>query len=188
MIKGVMLASMNFEGIFSNLLSQWEQSGMFSYLLPFLLIFAIIFGILTKVKIFKENKAVNAIIALVVALMSLQFSIVSEFFSEIFPRLGIGLAIILVIMILVGLFTDPESNFINYLFLGVSIIIVIVILIQTAGSLGWQSGNWWAENWGSILGILVILGFIVAVIIGGSRKEKKDKNPRTYVPMWTKND
>ncbi len=168
-------------GVIGELLSNWEQMGLFSYLLPFLLMFALIFGILTKVNIFKDNKTVNGIIALAVALMALQFNFVSQFFSEIFPRVGIGLAILLGLIILVGLFMDPESNMINYILLAIGAIIVIVVLVQSAGELGWSTGNWWQEYSSAIVGI-VLLAIVVGAIIGGTKP--KEKEP--YRGIWTK--
>jgi len=166
-------------GAIGDLLSQWEQLGFFSYLLPFLLIFALIFGILTQVKLFKENKAINAIIALVVGLMALQFDFVPRFFSEIFPRVGIGLAIILVILILAGLFIDPDKPGIMYTLLGVGVVIVAIVLIKTAGALGWSTGTWWQESWPTIIGIILFL-VIIAVIVGASSK----KEIKPYHPFW----
>src|SRR3990167_5223415 len=97
MFNGVIfLATYGFNGgTFGNLLSQWEQLGVFSYVLPFLLIFALVFGILMRTKIFEENKGINGIIALSTALMALQFNFVPIFFSDIFPKLGIGISVIL---------------------------------------------------------------------------------------------
>ena len=171
-------------GVIGDFLAKWEQAGFFSYLLPFLLIFALVFGILTRVKIFKDNKVVNGIIALAVALMALQFSFVPEFFSQIFPRLGVGLAIILGVMIIVGLFMDPDSKVVNYFLLGVGVITIGVVLIQSAGAVGWQSGEWWQDNWQLVIGA-VFLFILVAVIIGSaSPKDRKDVVP--YAPMWTR--
>ena len=93
----IFLQSFGFSGgSFGNVLSQWEQLGVFTYVLPFLLIFALIFGILQKVKIFQESKGINAVIAVSTALMALQFNFVPLFFSDIFPQLGIGLSIVLI--------------------------------------------------------------------------------------------
>ena len=53
MINGVFLQSFGFfGGGFGNLLSQLEQLGFFSYVLPFLLIFALVFGIGVGVSMF----------------------------------------------------------------------------------------------------------------------------------------
>ena len=186
MLNGVfVLASAAFPGgALGTLLGKWEEAGFFSYLLPFLLLFALVFGILTKVNVFKDNKVVNGIIALAVALMALQFSFVSEFFSQIFPRVGVGLAIILGILIIVGLFAPKESNAVNYVLLGIGVIIIGVIVIQAAGAVGWQSGQWWGENWPVIVGAIVLL-ILVAVIIG-SASPKGDKGPIPFIGSWAK--
>ncbi|VVB83480.1 Uncharacterised protein [uncultured archaeon] len=165
-------------GAIGDLLNKWEESGFFSYLLPFLLIFALVFGILTKVNIFKDNKVVNGIIALAVSLMSLQFSFVPQFFSQIFPRLGVGLAIILAILILVGLFIDKNNNAINYVLLAIGVIVFGMVLIQSAGAVGWQSGQWWEDNWQTIIGALFLI-ILVVVIIGSSGGNKNSSAP-TY--------
>jgi hypothetical protein len=154
-------------GFIGDLLTKWEAAGFFSYLLPFLLIFALVFGILTKVNVFKDNKVVNGIISLAVALMSLQFSFVPDFFAQVFPRLGVGLAVILGILILVGLFVDTKSNAINYVLLGIGIITFGMVLIQSAGAVGWQSGQWWQDNWQTVIGGIFLV-ILVAVIIGSA--------------------
>lgn len=182
MLRGLVLASFSFEGgAIGDLLSAWQQAGFFSYLLPFLLIFALVFGILNQIQLFKENKAINAIIALVVGLMSLQFPLVPRFFSEIFPRLGIGLAVILVILIFVGMFIDPEKGGIFYVLMGVGAVIVVVVLVQTAGALGWSSGQWWADNWPMIAGAVFILA-IIAIIVGAA--SKGDGTLKSYKALW----
>jgi len=169
MIKGmILLANGAFgSGALGDLLSKWEQAGFFTYLLPFLLIFALVFGILMRIKVFKDNKVVNGIIALSVALMSLQFSFVPTFFSQIFPRLGVGLAIILGVLIITGLFADPDSPMINYVLLGIGVIIIGLIIIQSAGAVGWSSGEWWGENWAMVVGA-IFLFILVAIVIGSA--------------------
>jgi hypothetical protein len=170
-------------GALGDLLSAWEQAGLFSYLLPFLLIFAMVFGILTKMKIFKEAKAVNAIIALAVALMALQFGFVPSFFSEIFPRLGVGLAVILGVLIVVGFFIDPESNLINYILLGIGVVTIAIVIIQSAGALGWASGSWWEDNWQIVVGAIFIF-ILIAVVIGSANPNKKE--PPKYRPFYAR--
>ena len=171
-------------GAFQEIFDSWEKIGFFDLLFPFLLIFALVFGILTRIKLFKDNKAVNVIIALVIALMSLQFEGVPRFFSEIFPRLGIGLIVILVLLILTGLFADPDSPLINYVLLGISVIVAIVVLVQTAGSFGWSSGQWWMNNWPMIAGVIVILIFVIVIVSASSGGEKKQK--KDYKPWWAR--
>ncbi len=185
MLKGMMMASAAFpSGALGDLLNKWQEAGFFSYLLPFLLLFALIFGILTKINIFKDNKVVNGIIALAVSLMALQFSFVPDFFAQIFPRMGVGLAIVLGILIVVGLFAPKDSNAVNYVLLGIGVIIIGVIVIQSAGAVGWQSGQWWGENWSIIVGAIVLLVLIAVVI--GSASPKDNKGPIPFIGPWAK--
>lgn len=163
MIGGVFLAATD---LFEQMFASWEQFGIFTYLLPFLLIFALVFGILTMVDMFKNNKAVNAIIAVVVGLMSLQFKIVPQFFAEIFPRLGIGLIVILVVMIVLGIFL-PKDAWVTYALFGIGVLVLIIVLVKTAGAVGWQSGQWWADNWPGVAGAIFIL-VLVAIVVGAS--------------------
>ena len=169
-------------GFLGDLLTKWEQAGFFSYLLPFLLLFALVFGILTKINIFKDNKMVNGIIALSVSLMALQFNFVPDFFSQIFPRVGVGLAVILVLLIVVGLFADERSNAVNYVLLGVGVIIVGMVIIQSAGALGWASGQWWEDNWQMVIGAIFLL-ILVSIIIG-SGSGSKSKPPIEFIGPW----
>lgn len=161
-------------GGIGNLLQEWERLGVFSYVLPFLILFALIFGILSKIKIFGENaKGVNVAITLAVSLMALQFDLVPRFFAEVFPRVGVGLAIILILLILTGLFFDPSKSFLGIAMLIIGAVIVIVILVNTGSALGWQSGLFWEQHWGTILSIVLILLVIGGVVgrPGGSKGE-----------------
>ncbi len=166
MINGVFLQSFGFfGGGFGNLLSQLEQLGFFSYVLPFLLIFALVFGIMTRVKIFENNKAINAIIALAVGLMALQFNFVPVFFSEIFPRLGIGLSVILGLLILVGLFSDysdPDKRGIATLIIWiVGLITFIIIIVQSFGSSVFTYSSFWFYTQ-QHLGTIITVGALIA--------------------------
>ncbi len=151
-------------GTVGNLLSYWEQVGVFSYVLPFLLIFAVVFGILMRIKVLGDNRSLNAVIALVIGLLALQFELVPIFFSEIFPRVGVALSIILALLVLSGLFLDPNSKYVSYGLLAVGVIIFLAVLVKTSGYLGWYSGYWWYANWPSILLGLVVLGIFFAII------------------------
>ncbi len=169
-------------GEIGRLLSQWEQAGIFSYALPFLLLFALVFGILSRVKIFEDNKAINAIIALVIALMALQFEFVPRFFSELFPRVGVGLSIILVLLVVVGLFLDPQKPGIGIGLMIIGVIIVIVTLVNTAGAVGWQTGDWWRDNWDTIVIIVVFLA-LLGVIIGATGGRNPNMTAFAYNPL-----
>jgi hypothetical protein len=180
MLEGVIFlqsSSLFQGGLLGELLANWEKAGFFSYLLPFLLIFAMVFGILTKTNLFKDNRVVNGIIALAVALMSLQFDFVPIFFAQIFPRMGVALAIILGIMIVVGLFAPKKSPAVNWILLGIGVITIGAVIIQSAGAVGWQSGQWWSDNWQTVVGAIFVLIIFVAIIGAGQSKDKDKKIP-----------
>ena len=166
-------------GAIGNMLFQWEQAGVFSYVLPFLLIFAVVFGILSKINIFggkegKGNMGINVVIALAVGFLALQFNFVSLFFSEIFPRLGIGISIILVVLILLGLFINPKNKGWMGGLAAIALLVVVVVVFSSLDSYSWYTGSgigyWLGHNWTTIVGVLVFLGLLGA-IIGGSGKK-----------------
>jgi hypothetical protein len=161
-----------FGGGIGQILSTWEQAGVFSYLIPFLVIFALVFGILSKMKIFEASKAVNAVIALAVGLMALQFDFVPRFFSEIFPRLGIGIAIVLVIIVLTGMFWPEGGGWVNTAMIIIGAIIVVAVLLNTSTALGWSGGASFWQNYLDyiIIGILAAGAIILIILSGGKKK------------------
>ncbi len=170
MLDRIFLASYSYfeGGAIGDALSQLEQLGFFSYILPFLLIFAMVFGILAQTKIFQENKSVNPIIAFVVALMALQFDLVPRFFAEIFPKVGIGISILLVMIILLGLFA-PNRSWMTYVFFGIGAVIFIVIIVKSTAIAGfWEGGGWVWDEYGTLIIVGIVLLIFIATIIGAS--------------------
>jgi len=168
-------------GTIGNMLFQWEQAGVFAYVLPFLLIFAVVFGILSKTKIF-ENKGLNALIAIAIGILALQFNFVSVFFSEIFPRLGIGLSILLVVLILLGLFINPKNKGWMIAMAIIAVLIAVVVVFSSLDSYTWYTGSgigyWLGYNWATVVGIVVFVGLIVAIVAGsGKKSDYKDESP-----------
>lgn len=160
LIEGMFLQIGGFYGgAFGDLLAQWEQLGVFSYVLPFLLIFALIFGLLQRIDVFKDNKGINAVIALSVSLMALQFGAVPLFFSDIFPKLGVGLSVVLVGMILTGLFTEPKLAWMGLVLGGV----VFFVIMGTSFEFGSMPFWFWVQQ---NLATIIITGVLLAVVFG----------------------
>jgi len=158
-------------GSFGNLLNQWEQIGVFSFMLPFLLIFALIYGILSKMNFFgdESNKSINAIIALSVALMALQFGIVSVFFSDILPRLGVALAVVLVFLILIGLFGNPNNKALTNTLMWGSFIVALVIILQSLEVFDYSASDLFGfipPDWIPLL----VLGIAVVLVVVSAAK------------------
>jgi hypothetical protein len=166
MIKGMItLASYGAfsGGGFGEVLSQFEQLGVFSYVLPFLLIFAIVFGIMEKSKIF-DNKGLNSVIAISIGLLALQFEFVPEFFSIILPRVGIGLSVLLGILILLGL-ALPSEKWVNYALVGIAAVITIAVLVSTGDYFGYGALDFVREH--SIF--VLFIGVIVLIVVAFSK-------------------
>jgi len=175
MVSGVFNSWSGFYGgSLGDVLAHWEEIGVFSYVLPFLLIFALTFAVISRLKLFEKNRGVNVVIALAVGFMSLQFDFVPRFFSEVFPRLGIGLGVLLVFVVLIGMFKDTshDEKFLNGIMVVVGIVVAIVVLVNAAGSLGWETGYWWQENWGTVLGVVVFVLIIGAIVFSGGGDDK----------------
>lgn len=156
-------------GDFGTLLLQWEQMGVFSFILPFLLIFSLIYGVLSKMNLFGDptNKSINAIISLSVALMSLQFGVVSVFFSNILPLLGVALGGVLVFLILIGLFGNPNSTTLSNTmmwgsFAVAGLIVVLSLDIFGPSGRGFYLLNLIPYNWIPWIAIVALVAVIVS--------------------------
>ena len=162
-------------GDLGNLLNQWQQIGVFQYMLPFLIIFALIFGILSKLNLFGEanNKSINAIIALSTALLALQFNVVSVFFSEVFPRLGIVLAAMLVVIVVIGLFAHKKDKVIYNIVLWTSLVAIVVVLLQSFDVFGYSYSHnilgFLPSTWIPYIALIVLA---VAVVAGSVKSDK----------------
>jgi hypothetical protein len=167
-------------------LSQWQQAGVFDYLLPFLLIFAIVLGILSATNILGSNKGIHVIIAFVIGMLALQLSFVPDFFREVFPRLGVALAVILVIMICVGLFIPDIER--RYWFWGlgaIGFVAALVVLSQSFSSFGWYSSMAYDDYVGWIVGTVLIIGVIIAIAASGPDRSPGSHGEISLNPMRT---
>lgn len=162
---------------FGDLLAQWQQYGLFDYILPFLILFAFIFGILIKLNLFgDENRSVSAIIALAVGLISLQFGFVSQFFAELFPRFGVGIAIILVGIIMLGLFVGKNTN---WIWLVMGIVAFGFVILKGLGALGWGQEIDLLGN----AGLLLLVFVIILIAIMAKRPDEKGERTDVSSPL-----
>lgn len=156
----------------TEILNQWANAGVFSYVIPFLLIFAVVFAILQKSGVLNRNKTIDAIVAASIGLLSLQFDFVSTFFADIFPRFGVGLAVFLVLMILIGFFykgdKENKMQWVGWV-VGIGVVIWAVANWNYWGiGTGGFSVFWWLEEYFWPIVILVgLVGVIIAVIKSG---------------------
>ncbi|MDP1696100.1 MAG: hypothetical protein Q8L29_04255 [archaeon] len=168
-----------------SILWQLESIGVFNYLLPFLLIFALTYGILSVSGIAGKQKGIHAIIAIVIGLMAIRLGFTQDFFSIIFPKLGIGLAVLLTLMILIGMFVSTESQKVWGIILSVvGVVIAIIIITQSFDNLGYLGfGGGWENYVGYIIGAVLLIGVIIAVILGGQSSSSSSGKPGiSWVP------
>ena len=164
---------------------QWENLGVFDYLLPFLLIFALVYGILSWTRFMGDNKPVYIIIALVIGLMSLRYQgFLSSFMSELFPQLGIGLSVLLTVLILVGLFiASDERRYWGYGLGAIGVIIAIVVIYNSFDVFGYVGG--YSSN---VIAYIVLFVIIVAVIVAvgiGDRPSSRERSGGTSYFPWS---
>ena len=170
---------------FGQMMAQWQQAGIFSYIIPFILIFAMVFGILSKINLFgrkedkagTESRALNALIALSVSFMSLQFEFVSIFFAEIFPRMGIALIGVLVLLIVGGIFIDPNNKGFMVGLMVIAMIAVGAVLIFSFNALVFGTNffysSWWLSNMDWMVPLLILVGLVLAIVFGSKPTKSK---------------
>ncbi|RMD67361.1 hypothetical protein D6817_01830 [Candidatus Pacearchaeota archaeon] len=159
-----------------DILIQWEQIGVFDFILPFLFAFIVIYGILEWTGIFNASKGVNIIISLVLGLLAIRAPFYAEFLKDLSPRLGVGIAILLAIIILIGLFTPKGSkDVLGWILLAVGVVIFIVIGAQLYNRFygGGVGGFFSSDLIGYIILIALLIGIIVAVSVSGGDKNGK---------------
>jgi len=168
-----------------DLYAQWENSGVFDFLLPVLLIFSVIFGILTSSKVLGTNRGINAVIAGTAALMAMRLQIVADFFGLLLPGLGIGIAVLVVVLIMAGLFMSQGNirEWVPTFFWG-GLVIGLIIVIAVLNSFAWFGSVWWQMNWVSIIWIVVLIFILLPFFREGpSIQNKKDENAIYGFPL-----
>ena len=165
---------------------QLQGTGLYELLLPFLLVFTIVFAILEKTKIFGttsqgESKSnINLIISLILgALIVNQFEIV-ERLNLFLPKISLFIVIALMFLVLVGLFGVNIEHGFSGLALGIATIVSLVVLwwaLSPTIGMEFFVPYWVKDNWGSLLGLLILAIIIYSVTTSG----KKDKTTLSNV-------
>ncbi len=167
----------------ATLLNEFEQIGVFDYMLPFLLIFAVVFGILTATNVFGGNKGVSLIIALVIGAMAIRLGYVQAFFTEVFPRFGIAVATLLVIVILAAVFIPNQHK--KGWAIGFAIgggVFGLIAVINAFSALDWFGSTWVNDNLSLLIGSLLLIILIIAIFTYPLKNE--DKSYAEYGPWW----
>lgn len=166
---------------FRYVIQQWMNVGVFDVLLPMVLIFAIIYAVLQKSKILGEHQGINAIVALVIAFLTIGNPYVTNAIVPLFSNIGLGILIIVGILLMVGLVVKEEWAWGK---IGICVVAVVAIwsLSRAAdfyeqfyggGIFGMLplTREWWLMNSYWIIP-LVLIGVLIAVVIGGGKIKK----------------
>jgi len=157
-----------------DILNQWANAGVFSYVLPFLLVFGFVYGVLSKTKILGENIGVNMVIALAAGGLSLVGDFLPRFAQSIMPFMGMGISILLAAIILGGLFLgDDDLKWVKYVIFGIGIAVFVVVVLASLSDYNF-AGNYFWQDYGSSIVVLVL---IVAAIVFMTKATGKAGKP-----------
>jgi len=149
--------------------SQFQEIGVFNYLLPFSIFFVILFGVLDKYKIVSKDKKVNAVLSMLISAFILLYARITNieiFFMEFYMKMAIAMLILLFAMTLAvfafralkenEMVPSGKENVWSSVMVMVSVMIMNVAFGEAPGKLGV-----WAND---VSGIVLAFGFIGAVI------------------------
>ncbi|RLE42758.1 hypothetical protein DRJ48_02830 [Candidatus Woesearchaeota archaeon] len=177
---------------FRGVIEFMNKIGLYDVVLPFLLVFVVVFGVLEKSKIFgtvkiddveTTKKNLNAIVAFVVAF----FVVASVRLVDIITQVSANTVTIMLFtfffLILVGMLVQGEKGI--ELEGGWKIFFYIIILIALIlifiGALGWlpKIGEYISQFWeneivASVVLLIIVVGFMFAIVGGSPKKSKSD--------------
>lgn len=186
---------------FREALSFFGRVGVYDVVLPFLMIFTIVFAILEKSKVLGmeeiegqkyTRKNLNAMVAFCVAFFAIASSRIVEIITQVSAQMVILLLLSIFFMLLVGSFWDEDEGPFSLKKLGgpwvtiftiimfVGILAIFMMAIKTEDGTPWLtwvleyvSTHWSGAFVGSIILMLIIIGFM-AFVISDPNKKKSD--------------
>src|SRR3989338_3071230 len=178
---------------FRNAIEFFVDLGVYDIILPFLLVFTIMFAVLEKTKILgiekigdKEytKKNLNAMIAFVVALLVVASTQLVRIINEVMANAVLLIVLAISFLLLVGvLYTDKQFSLEDSPWAKFFTVIMFVgIVIIFLNALGWLQPilslftNIEAEWAGSIVFIVIILGFMWYITKEPNKGEKKEEH------------
>lgn len=166
-------------GPWYELMTVWNNYGVFTVLLPLVLVFAVVFAILERIQLFK-NSGVHMLIAIVIGFFTISNPSVSLFFMYLFQNLGWAIAILVAIIILIGLAIKPEEDTWRNIFMGVGGVLFLAILGRQTPVLGGRSGLqyifgdqiwYWVQTNMPMVIILAILAICIFAVVKAGKGE-----------------
>ncbi|MBI2208667.1 hypothetical protein HYU50_04175 [Candidatus Woesearchaeota archaeon] len=167
---------------FREIITFFDNIGIFDVVLPFLLVFTIVFALLERTKVFGveeiegkkyTKKNLNSVAAFVIAFLVVASSRLVEIITEVSSNFVVLLFLVVLFLLLVGSFFQekPEGVFLEggwkTLFMVIVFIVLIFIFLDALGLLedtfGFLSGTNRGEVVGSVFLLVLIVLFVVYV-------------------------
>lgn len=190
---------------FRGMIEFMDQLGIYDVILPFLLVFTIVFAILEKTRVLGvetmgENKQVskkniNALVAFVVGFLVVASTQLVSTINEAMANMVLLLLLIVSFLLLVGsfhtgtseFFLDPKKHkFFYWFFMGLMLVGILGIFLHAIKTEDGQpflyyAWDWLSQYWdngavGSVIMILVLVGFMAYITNGGPKAPEKEEN------------
>ncbi len=153
-----------------------------SYVLPLVLVFTLVFAILQKTQLLGEGKKqINAILGLIVGLILIAFPTARNIVVQLMPFLAVSAVILFVFMLIYGFIMGKKEDVLHK---GTKITLGIIFALAFITVLLYVSG-WWdyvydfmfsretgSQVWINLLIIAVMIGAVVAVVVGKDKDSK----------------
>ena len=176
---------------FREIISFFDNIGIFDVVLPFLLVFTIVFALLERTKVFGveeiegkkyTKKNLNSVAAFVIAFLVVASSRLVEIITAVSSNFVVLLFLVVLFLLLVGSFFQekPEGVFLEggwkTLFMVIVFIVLIFIFLDALNLLedtfGFLSGTDRGEVVGSVF-LLVLIVLFVAYVTKDRKIDKK---------------
>lgn len=95
--------------MFYDILTAFEEFGIFSIVIPFFLAFTLSYAILEKVKILKNHKQ-HAIVSIVIGLLTASSMQISSLINSFLEKVGFSLIVMVCILLILGIFGIKNTN------------------------------------------------------------------------------
>lgn len=168
---------------FGDLITYFQQIGVYDYFLPFLLVFAIIFATLEKTQLFGQGKErINAVIAFVVGLVLIVQQPIVETINMFLPRVSLLFVIILMGLLIISMIGGKTFQGLQgTVFTVMTIVIIIFVLLALTPNFGFDTGfglgisQYDLQSLAGIAIPLIIFLVMTFLIMGGSGGKKDSK-------------
>jgi len=177
----------------------FEKLGIYDVILPFLLVFTIVFAILEKTKVFGTEeldgkkytrKNLNSMVAFVSAFLVVASAKLVAIINETIANVVLLLMLGVCFLLLAGAMHSGDKEFfleggwskffMVLMFLGIVLIFLNAVKVDSGISVLqwiWEQvfNNWDSASVGSIVLLVIVVGFMILITRGGSSKPKEKK-------------